>query len=111
LVGEADAAGLSGAVGVAPDLEASEVVEAVVATAQGDEVVGVGWAAVFPVDDVVDVEAVAADTAWDAAAAVSVFDEAADPAGHDVDLSAQVDRGAVSFEDGAHGGVAGVEPA
>ena len=52
VVGEGDAVGL---VGVSGDAEVAVVVEAVVVGAEGDEVVGVGAAAVFPVGEVVDV--------------------------------------------------------
>jgi len=46
-----------GKVGVAGDDEFVVVVGPVVFGAQGDEVGGVGWSAVFPVNDVVDLQA------------------------------------------------------
>jgi len=63
--------------GVEVDAEEAGVVGAVVGPAQGDEVGGVGGSAVFPVPDVVDLQAGGPATAGDAASAVSVFDEAA----------------------------------
>ena len=43
--------------------------------AQADQVPGVSRAAVFPVDDVVDLDESVGGAAWHAAAAVAAFDE------------------------------------
>ncbi len=75
------------------------MVEPVVAGAEAEEVVGVGGAVVFPVDDVVDLEPPALVTARDPAAAVAVLDEPADPAGDDVLGAPQVHRGPVRLPD------------
>ena len=87
-VGEVQSVGL---VGVAGEPEGAFVVEAVVVTAEADEVVGVGGAAVAPVDDVVDVEPLGVGAAGGSAAAVAVFDGAACAAVDGADFAAFVD--------------------
>ena len=84
-------------VGVAPDLQATEMVEPVMPAAQRDKVGAVGGATVFPMGDVVNVQAVTKTTSRNHTASVTVLDEATDPAGHDPLIPTQVDRGAIAF--------------
>jgi hypothetical protein len=76
-----------GAVGVAGDGEEAFVDHAVVGGAEGEQVGGVGGAAVGPVDEVVDVEPAVVAAAGDAAGVVALFDDDAEPGG-DVALAA-----------------------
>jgi hypothetical protein len=70
-----------GAVGVAGDGEEAFVDHAVVGGAEGEQVGGVGGAAVGPVDEVVDVEPAVVAAAGDAAGVVALFDDDAEPGG------------------------------
>jgi hypothetical protein len=98
-------------VGVAGDAEEPLVVHAVVVAAEADEVPGDGVAVVFPVDDVVDLDVGLAVAAGDAAAAVAVFDEAADAAGDDAVGAADLDGVAFGVPHGGDVAVAGEVPA
>jgi hypothetical protein len=83
----------------------------VVGSAEGDEVVGFGGAAVLPVDHVVDVEVGGAVAAGDEAGAVAVFDEAAEAAADGAGAASDGEGLAVGLVDGAEVGVAGEEVA
>jgi hypothetical protein len=78
-----------------PHNEGAAVDGAVVAGAHGDQVGGVGGAAVLPVRAVVEVEPAVVGAARDAAAAVAVLDDAAGVGGCDASGAADRDRGAV----------------
>jgi hypothetical protein len=108
LVGEHDAGcGVVGVIRVAFDAEGALVVSGVVEPAQGEEISGVGGSAVFPVVDVVDLQAGGAVAAGDGAAAVAVFDGASELSVDVAGLASGVERGAGGVVgDGADGGVA-----
>jgi hypothetical protein len=78
--------------GGAGDGEVALVVGGVVGAAQGDEVLLVGGAAVFPVPDVVDVQAAGASAAGDAAAPIAVDDQASELGWDDVGGASDVQR-------------------
>jgi hypothetical protein len=86
---------------VAGDRQVTAVDGPVAAGAEGDQVLGVGGAAVFPVPDVVDVEEPAAPAV--PAAVVAVFDETAEERGDGVLLPPEGDGGPVAPEDGPDG--------
>ena len=77
--------------------------------AQRDKVGAIGGATVFPMGDVVNVQAVTKTTSRNHTASVTVLDEATDPAGHDPLIPTQVDRGAISLQHRAQLGVTGVQ--
>src|SRR4051812_8573295 len=86
--------------GASFDAEVAEVVEPVVASAQAEEVGGVGAPVVLPVDDVVDLQAAAALAPRDPAGPVAVLDHAAG-AVRDGSLGpADRDRDSVAADDG-----------
>ena len=77
--------------------------------AQRDKVGAIGGATVFPMGDVVNVQAVTKTTSRNHTTPVTVLDEATDPAGHDPLIPTQIDRGAIAFEHRAQLGVTGVQ--
>lgn len=96
-----------GVVGVTPDMEPLEVEHAVVGGAQGDEIVRVGWPAVLPMHQVVDVQPPLSGATGHPATAVAILDEDAQERRNRASSPPESDRTPEAFDDRSNGGVAG----
>jgi hypothetical protein len=96
-VGEAQPAFVV-AFGVAADAEEPEVVGPVVVATQTEAVPGVGRAAVLPMEDVMNLQPVAALATGHRAAAVATFDQPAEPSGDDAGLATDAQGGPGDLE-------------
>lgn len=100
------AAGRRHRLGVSLDGELTLVVQRVVPAAKPEKVAGIGGAAVDPVNEVMYVEMGCVTAAGEAASAVTVEDDIAEPVGHDPMATAEMQRATIALEQDLGVGVA-----
>ena len=88
------------------DLPTGIMDEAVVISAQGDEVVEVGWTSVGPVDQVMSVDPAGALAAGEPTSLIPLADLTVEPGRNGPTYAADPDRAVPSIEDGLEAGVA-----